>query len=212
MVIDLDLGPGRSTQKWVNTGNSSPGRLRRVDGEAARRQAVQQVLSDGAEVARALEHQELVPDLLVVDLIAQPEAGERQRNLAQAGGRGAHVEHRRRRDHVLGHAVLDRRHRDHRLQVEAGAQQLEPERHAVRAPDTRVRIEVNAAVLLGAQLVQPGRQCVALRDVGHRCTAPGLRQHGIEGKSVGSDRLDRRRRRLFQRRGGSRGCHGERQR
>ena len=57
------------------------GRLGRVDGETACRQAVQQILGDGAEVARALEYQEFVPDFLRVDVAAKTEPRQRKATL-----------------------------------------------------------------------------------------------------------------------------------
>ena len=42
--------------------------LRRVDGEAARRESVQEVLGNRSEIRRALEYQKFVPDVLCIYL------------------------------------------------------------------------------------------------------------------------------------------------
>src|SRR3984957_6085378 len=56
------------------------GGFRRVDGEPPRRQAVEQILGDGAEVACALEYQEFIPDFLGVHLAAEAETRYRKGN------------------------------------------------------------------------------------------------------------------------------------
>ena len=108
-------------------------RLGGVDGEAARRQPVQKILGDGAKIARALEHQKFVPDLVRIDAAADAKARQRQRHFAQLRRQGGlHLEHGRRRGHILRHAVFDGGDRDHGLQVVAGPQQLEAKRQLSR--------------------------------------------------------------------------------
>ncbi len=122
------------------------------------RKSVQQVLGDGAEVARALEDQEFIPHFLGVDLAANPKSRQRQRYLAAQRQGRIDLKHRRRRHQVVCHTVLDRRYRDrHRLYVVPLSEQFESERHILRAPDASVRIETDAAVLFGAEFVEARR-------------------------------------------------------
>ena len=102
--------------------------------------------------------------------------------------RGLHLEHRRRGDHILRHAVFNRGDRDRGLQVGAGPQQLEAKRQFLAAPDAGVGVEANAAVLLRAQFVEAGGQTIALRGVRRGCAALGIRQQGIEGERIGGGR------------------------
>ena len=131
------------------------GRLGRIDGESPRRQAVEQILRHRPKVAGSLKDQELVPHLVRIDAAAQAKSRQRQRHLAQWSGRGpasgtspawppgpwplpsSTVE--------TVTAVCS---------VVARPQQLETKRQFLRAPDTRIRIEANAAVLLRAQFVE----------------------------------------------------------
>ncbi len=159
--------------------------LRGVDGESARREAVEQALRDGAEIARALKHQKLVPDLLRVDLRDETESRQRQRDLAELRQRGRDLEHGRRGDEIVRGAVLDRRDGHRRgLLVEGRSQELQAERQLLIAPDRRVAIEVDAAVLLRAQLVEPRRQGAALRSVGLRRQPLGFLEQRVEAECI----------------------------
>ena len=193
MTMALGLRAGPLDPKMREYRKFFAGRLAGVDGEAARRQPVQEILGDGAEVARALEYQKFIPDFVRVDAAANPETRQRQRYLAQLGRPGpGHLEHRRRGHHILGHAVLDGGDGD-RLQIGRRPQQLEPKRQILRAPDAGIGVEMNAAVLLRAQFVQRGGQAVALRRIGGRGPALGILQQGIEGERIGGRGLRRRR-------------------
>ena len=144
--------------------------LGRVDGQAPGGQTVQQILRHGAKVARALKHQELVPDFVRVDVADEAESRQRQRHLAAGMLRhGAHGEHGGRRDQILGHPCLDRGHRDRdRPLIETRPQQLEAKRQAFLAPDRGITVEENGVVLLRAQLVKVAGQGAASRSVGLR--------------------------------------------
>ena len=175
-------------------GKFFPRRLSGIDGEPTRREPVHEILRDTAEVARPLKHQKLVPRLLRVDLGDETKARERQRDLGELRSRGSHVEHFRGGDEIVRHAVLDRRdgHR-RRLQIEIRPQQLDAERQSLLAPDCRVAIEVNAAVLLRAQLVQARRQGAALRGV-RFCREPlRLRKERVVAEGIPAGSLGRRR-------------------
>ncbi len=173
-----------------------------IDGQPARRQSVQEILGDGAEVAGALEHQELVPDLGRIDPAANPEARQRQRYLAQLSREcRLHFEHGRGRHHVVRAAVFDGGDRDGGLQIVSGAQQLDAKRQLFAAPDAGVRVEANAAILLGTQFVETRGQAVALRSVGRRGPALGIRQQGVVAERVGGRLLGVRRRRRQRARG-----------
>jgi hypothetical protein len=142
-------------------------RLGGIDGEPARRQPVQKALRDAPEIARTLEYQELVPDLLRVDLGHETKSRQGQRHRAELRDRGRDLEHGRSGDEVACGAALDRRHgHRRRLLVEIRPQQLEAERQPLAAPDRGLAIEVDAAVLLRAELIDPGGQGAALRSVG----------------------------------------------
>ena len=156
ITMDAARGVGRSIQKCVKAGNSSPDALGRVDGQAPGGQAVQQIFRHGAKVARALKHQELVPDLFRVDVPDEPESGQRQRHLAAGMLRHRpHGEHGGRCDQILGHPGLDRGHRDRgRPLIETRAQQLEAKRQSLLAPDRGIAVEEDGVVLLRTQLVE----------------------------------------------------------
>ena len=157
----------------------------RVDGEPARGEPVEQVLGDRPKIARTLKHQKFVPDLLGIDLATDAKARERQRYFA-AEQRRTDLEHGRRRHQIPRHAVLHRRDRHgDRLSIVTGSQQLEPERHVLRAPDAGVGVEMNAAVLLRAQLIEPRGQRAALRRIGLFRAPLGVGQQGVEREFVG---------------------------
>jgi hypothetical protein len=186
------------------------GRLRGVDGESAGRKTVQKPLGHGPEVARALEDQKFVPDLVRIDPATHAETRQRQGHLAQLGReRRRHLIHRGRRDQVLGHAVADGRDSDRGLLIGVRAQQLEPERQLFGAPDVGVGVEANAAVLLRAQFIQSGGQAVVLRRVGSGGPVLGVSQQGVESEGI----RDRRRRVRSGRICGARNgdCQGERE-
>ena len=72
------VGPGVSIQNSRKNGNSSLSRCAGADGEPARRKAVALPAAEKAEIARAEEGDDLVPDVGRVEREAQAEAGEAQ--------------------------------------------------------------------------------------------------------------------------------------
>ncbi len=90
---------------------------------------------------------------------------------------------------IVRHAVLHGGDGDGRLQIIPGAQQFEAKRQVFGAPDAGVGIEVNAAVLLGAQFVEAGGQPVVLRRIGAGGAALGFRQQRVEGEWIVRRRL-----------------------
>ena len=86
-------------------------------------------------------------------------------------------------------SVVDGGDRDGGLQIVAGPQQFETKRQFLGAPDARVRIEANAAVLFGAQFVEARGQAVVLRRIGSSGPVFGIRQQGIVAERIGGRRL-----------------------
>ena len=127
--------------------------LARVDGEAARREAIEQALADAAEIGRALEHHELVVVFLGIDRVAQPEAGIVHVGLAVGLGRqraeseqvGTVVDARRL-------AVLDDVDVDRGREQEARVEQVEGELVRLALPERLVRVEADVAVLVVGEL------------------------------------------------------------
>ena len=79
-LFDPEMGEG---------GEFLAGRLRGIDGESARRKAVQQILRDAPKIARALKYQELVPGLFRVDLSDSRNPDSGSETLPSCGRDGA---------------------------------------------------------------------------------------------------------------------------
>jgi hypothetical protein len=168
-----------------------PGRLAGIEGKASRRQPVQEILGHRAKVACALEYQKLVPDLIRIDAAANPETRQGQRHLAQLGGQqgGRHLEHCGCSHQILCGAVFDRGYRHCRLQIVAGPQQLDAKGQLFCAPNAGFRVEVDAAVLFGAQFIEHGRQAAALRGIGDGRAPLCVIHQGREGKGIAGNWL-----------------------
>src|SRR5208282_6862886 len=80
-------------------------------------------------------------------------------------------EHVGRRQQVLRLAVVDDGDGYRGLKIESNRQQIDSKRQSLGTPDRELWIEVNAAVLIGAEPIEPGGQAAVLRGVRARGTA-----------------------------------------
>ena len=159
--------------------------LGRIDRESARRQPVDLVPCDRAKIAGTLEDQEFVPEFAGIDMRADAKAGKGNGRIGRwRGDRGAQHEHRVRGDQVPRIAVLDDRYGDRRIEIEPDGQQLHPERQGLVPPDVVLRVETDAAILIGAEFFEPAGYIVALSRIGRGCALLRLIQHRLERKRI----------------------------
>ena len=86
-------------------------------------------------------------------------------------------------DDVARQSAFDDGDDDRRLEQEAGREQLDAERHLLVAPDARLGIEADVAVLVVGQLLQ----CRVLEALRHEGAARGAAcqvEHGIAIEAV----------------------------
>ena len=172
----VERGPGCRSASGLRSQNSRKlGKLlgdaldAGVHGDAARGNAVALVFPERAPVAGALEGDELVEDIRVVQRRVQAESGEAavRRQVAVFADQRAVVEIRLRQTDLLLVAAGEFVER-HRLAV-TGSRDGKTSRGTAGCPPPTglVRIEADVAILVVGQVVHPRRQAVAVRgDVG----------------------------------------------
>ena len=170
------LGPGRRRHQpeFLEVGKLFAGRERRVDGDAARREAEHFLLADGAKVACPEEHDDLIEVVLALDREVHAETGKAEILRDPAGEVVVAVVEIAGREGNRMHAlVVDGVHRHGAVIVEAGMEELDLKLEVFVAPEGVIRAEAHVAPLIIGDLRQPCRH-LAVR-IFERLLGQGLR-------------------------------------
>ena len=166
MAIVSAFGSGVSIQNSRKYGNSSFSRCAAADREPARREAVALAAAEEAEIARAEERHDLVPDVRRVDRKFEAEAGESEVD-RQVGGElvASVVEQIRRIGDRRRDAVAQHVDHDGTLVEVAEVEELEPEVGVELLAEQRlVRLEADVApgvvIEIGEAVGQRRHACV----------------------------------------------------